>query len=45
VNVLQSRINLLDSEDSRMLKKIDQTRRLADKIAVAQERSEEKFVF
>ena len=35
VVTLQSRIQLLDSEDSRMLKKIDQTRRLADKIANA----------
>lgn len=43
--VLASRIQLLDSEESKMQRKIEQTRRLAEKIAVAQERSEEKVIF
>ena len=34
---------MLETEDSKIQKRIDQTRRLADKIASAQELQEEKF--
>ena len=35
--IIESRIKLLDSEEVKMQRKIDKTRRLAEKIAVAQE--------
>ena len=42
-SVVQSRIHMLETEDSKIQKKIDQTRRLAEKIASAKELQEEKF--
>jgi len=41
--IIESRIKLLDSEEVKMQRKIDKTRRLAEKIAVAQELQEEKL--
>ena len=45
VTALESRIKLLDNEDSKIMKKIDLTRKMADKIAAAQERQEQKLEF
>jgi len=41
--IIESRIKLLDSEEVKMQRKIDKTRRLAEKIAIAQELQEEKL--
>ena len=40
---MRSRIRYLDNEDDKMQKKISQTRRLAEKIAVARDLAEEKL--
>ena len=40
---VESRIKLLDNEEAKMQKKIDQAKRLADKIALAQVSQEEKL--
>ena len=40
---MQSRIRYLDNEDAKMQKKVGQTRRLAEKIAVARDLAEEKL--
>ena len=41
--IIESRIKLLDSEEVKMQKKIDKTRRMAEKIAINQEMQEEKL--
>ena len=40
---MQSRIRYLDNEHAKMQKKVDQTRRLAEKMAVARDLAEEKL--
>ena len=40
---MQSRIRYLDNEDAKMQKKVDQTGRLAEKMAVARDLAEEKL--
>ena len=41
--MLKSRINLLVAEDSKMLRKIEDTRRLADKMKNVRQQNEEKL--
>ena len=41
--IIESRIKLLDSEEVKMQRKIDKTRRMAEKIAINQEMQEEKL--
>ena len=41
--LLKSRINVLVAEDSKMLRKIEETRRLADKMKKARQQNEEKL--
>ena len=41
--IIESRIKLLDSEEVKMQRKIEKTRRMAEKIAINQEMQEEKL--